>query len=52
MSEYLTAILWYAFWPVLIYISYKFVLINLAHHTKMERLQELEAKCAEEPNLK
>jgi len=30
MSEYLTAILWYASWPIIIYIAYKFVLINIS----------------------
>ena len=42
MSEYLNAIIWYCTWPVLIYISYKFVLINLKHHNKMEKLEEIE----------
>ena len=41
--EYLTETIWYLSWPVLIYISYKFVTLNLHHYKKMERLEELEA---------
>ncbi|WP_457743496.1 hypothetical protein [Sulfurimonas sp.] len=37
-----TEIIWYASWPVFIYLSFKFVLLNLKHHGKMERLEELE----------
>jgi hypothetical protein len=29
--HYTPAILWYASWPVVIYISYKFVLLNIEH---------------------
>ncbi|WP_457596302.1 hypothetical protein [Hydrogenimonas sp.] len=36
------AILWYATWPVVVYIAYRFVLLNLEHHKKMERLAQLE----------
>ena len=40
--EYLNEIIWYASWPVLIYVSLKFVQLNLRHFKKMERLEELE----------
>ena len=40
--EYLTQSIWYLSWPVLIYLSYKFVVLNLHHYKKMERLEELE----------
>lgn len=42
--EYTDAILWYASWPVLIYIAYRFVLLNMKHHAKMERLEEFEKR--------
>lgn len=29
--DYTSAILWYASWPVVIYISYKFVMLNIEH---------------------
>jgi len=41
--ENLSEIIWYASWPILIYISLKFVELNLEHFKKMERLEELEA---------
>ena len=40
--EYLTESIWYLSWPLLIYISYKFVSLNLHHYKKTERLEELE----------
>lgn len=40
--EYLTESFWYLSWPVLIYLSYKFVTLNLHHYKKMERLEALE----------
>jgi hypothetical protein len=46
--EYIDAIMWYVSWPVLIYLSYRFVLLNLKHHAKMERLEMLEEKCGKE----
>ena len=46
--EYLDAIAWYATWPVLLYLTYRFVLLNLRHHAKMERLEILEEKCGKE----
>lgn len=39
--EYLNEIIWYASWPVLIYISLKFAQLNLRHFKKMEQLEEL-----------
>jgi len=37
MSEYTDAILWYASWPILIYLAYKFVLLNLKQLEKIEK---------------
>ena len=48
MEHYTEAILWYAAWPILIFIAYKYVLLNLRHHAKMERLEELEERYREE----
>ncbi len=42
--DYTEAILWYAAWPILIYVAYRFVLLNLHHHAKMERLEMLEER--------
>ena len=36
------AIIWYAAWPVVIYVTWKFVILNVEHLLKMERLEELE----------
>ena len=41
MSSYLDAIIWYASWPVLIWVSYKFVMLNLKHFTNMEDLKKI-----------
>ncbi|WP_297485010.1 hypothetical protein [Sulfurimonas sp.] len=46
--ENLSEIIWYLSWPILIYISLKFVQLNLGHFEKMERLEELEALHAED----
>ncbi len=43
----LSGIIWYISWPVIIYLSLKFVTLNLKHYKKMERLEELEALHAE-----
>ena len=40
--NYTDAILWYLSWPVLIYVAYRFVWLNIQHHGRMERLQKLE----------
>ena len=29
--DYTTALLWYAWWPVVIMISYRFIMMNIAH---------------------
>ncbi|MDQ7047007.1 MAG: hypothetical protein Q9M39_05090 [Sulfurovum sp.] len=29
--NYTSALLWYASWPIVIFISYKFVLLNIEH---------------------
>ena len=41
--ENLAEIIWYISWPVIIFLSLKFVQLNLQHYKKMERLEELEA---------
>lgn len=46
--DYTEAIIWYAMWPVLIFVAYKFVLLNLRHHAKMERLEMLEEHFGEQ----
>ncbi|WP_297442181.1 hypothetical protein [Sulfurimonas sp.] len=40
--ETIAEMIWYASWPVVIYLSVKFVQLNLNHYKKMERLEELE----------
>ena len=50
--EYLTEIIWYASWPVIIYLSVKFVQLNLTHYKSMERLEELEGHHKENEALK
>ena len=40
--EYTAEIIWYASWPVLLYLGLKFTQLNLKHFKKMERLEELE----------
>ncbi len=46
--EYIDAIIWYCVWPVLIYVAYRFVLLNMKHHAKMERLDMLEERFGKE----
>ncbi|WP_295422114.1 hypothetical protein [Sulfurovum sp.] len=41
--EYLSEIVWYAGWPVLIYVSLKFVEFNLDHFRKTKKVEEFEA---------
>jgi hypothetical protein len=36
------AIIWYLSWPVIIYGSWKFVMLNIKHFSNMEQLEELE----------
>lgn len=38
------SILWYMTWPIVIFIAWKFVVINVNQHLKMERLEAYEAK--------
>ena len=45
--EYITGMIWYALWHIVILLSIKFVTLNLQHYEKMERLEELEALHAE-----
>jgi len=42
MHDYTEALIWYTMWPVLVYTAYRFVLLNLKHHSKMEKLEALE----------
>jgi hypothetical protein len=53
--NYIDGILWYASWPIVLWVAYKFVMINLYHHAKMERLEMLEkrfgAECYEMDSL-
>jgi hypothetical protein len=42
--NYTDAIIWYLSWPVLIYVAYRFVWLNIRHQAKMEHLQILEKR--------
>jgi len=42
MSTTTDALIWYASWPVLIYVAYRFVMLNIQHHGNMERLEEMD----------
>lgn len=44
MESYIAEIIWFALWPLVIYMSYKFVSLNIKHFQKLERLEELEKK--------
>lgn len=46
--EYIGSLLWLAFWPLVIFLSYKFTTLNFHHYQKMERLEELEKRIAQE----
>jgi len=50
--EYTDAIIWYLSWPAIVYLAYRFVLLNLKHHAKMERLEMLEEKFGKELDSK
>jgi len=41
--ENLEEIIWFASWPVVIYVALKFISINLEHYKNMEKLEDLEA---------
>lgn len=40
--EYIESLLWLSLWPLIIFLGYKFAVLNLRHYQKMERLEELE----------
>ena len=42
MEHYVASIIWFILWPVMIFLSYKFVSLNIKHFQKLERLEELE----------
>ena len=44
--EYIESLLWLALWPLIIFLGYKFAVLNLRHYQKMERLEELEERIA------
>jgi len=35
--EYIESLLWLALWPLIIFLGYKFAVLNLRHYQKMER---------------
>ncbi len=40
--EYLTEILWFLSWPLVIYLGLKFSVLNVNQIEKLERLEKLE----------
>lgn len=44
--EYIESLLWLGLWPLIIFLGYKFAVLNLRHYQKMERLEELEERIA------
>ena len=46
--EYIGSLLWLALWPLVIFLGYKFMALNLHHYQKMERLEELEERIAQD----
>jgi hypothetical protein len=46
--EYIGSLLWLALWPLVIFLGYKFTALNLHHYQKMERLEELEERIAQD----
>jgi hypothetical protein len=44
--EYIEPLLWLGLWPLIIFLGYKFAVLNLRHYQKMERLEELEERIA------
>lgn len=44
--EYIESLLWLSLWPIVIFLGYKFAMLNLRHYVKMERLEELEERFA------
>jgi hypothetical protein len=43
--EFLAEMIWYSIWPITVFVSLKFVQLNVHHFKKMERLEELEKVC-------
>ncbi len=46
--EYIESLLWLSLWPLIIFLGYKFAVLNLRHYQKMERLEELEERAAQQ----
>lgn len=46
--EYIESLLWLSLWPIIIFFGYKFSVLNLRHYQKMERLEELEERLAQQ----
>jgi len=44
-TSYTASIVWLMVWPFVIWLGYRFVRLNMKHFAKLERLEELEAKC-------
>ncbi len=42
--EYLTEILWFLSWPLVIFLGLKFSILNINQIERLERLEELESK--------
>jgi hypothetical protein len=38
MGEYTASLIWFSAWPVLIYLSYRFVKLNVTHFKRLESL--------------
>jgi len=38
--EYLSELVWYASWPVVVFIALKFVQLNVKHLENMEKLEK------------
>jgi hypothetical protein len=39
MGEYTASLIWFSAWPVLIYLSYRFVKLNVTHFKRLESLE-------------
>jgi len=42
--NYTNAIIWFISWPIIIWLAYKFVSLNVTHFENMEKLEELDKK--------
>ena len=42
MGEYTEALIWFTSWPILIFVAYKFVVLNLKHFDAIEKLKDYE----------